>query len=370
MVAKNFNYDADFGGNEIQNVVLQNLSITPTTNIKAGRFWYDTANNKPMYHNGTTAKEFGKEYTQGTGISISGSEIAIDTSVVAQKTDLLSYVPTSRTINGKSLTGNISLTASDVGAVPTSRTINGNALSANITLDADDVGALADSTKYGASIDVSLNTTDYKLTISLKDQDGTVLNSKVVDFPIESVVVSGSYDSTNKKVVLTLVSGSTIEFSVADLISGLQSEITSTNKLDADLVDDSTSTNKFVTAAQRTQIGTNASNITTINTTLSGYGNIVTHNTSEFATAAQGALAATACQKITAINGALTASSGVCTWTITNSLGFADVLVQVRNASTGAVVEVAETITASTITIKLNSTSNIAAGTYKAVIIG
>ena len=33
-------------------------------------------------------------------------------------------------------------TASEVGAVPTSRTVNGKALSSNITLDADDVGAL------------------------------------------------------------------------------------------------------------------------------------------------------------------------------------------------------------------------------------
>ena len=33
------------------------------------------------------------------------------------------------------------------------------------------------------------------------------------------------------KVDLTLQSGSTIEFSVADLVSGLQSEITSNNKL-------------------------------------------------------------------------------------------------------------------------------------------
>lgn len=37
-------------------------------------------------------------------------------------------------------------TAADVGAVPTSRTVNGKALSANISLTADDVGALPDTT--------------------------------------------------------------------------------------------------------------------------------------------------------------------------------------------------------------------------------
>ena len=44
------------------------------------------------------------------------------------------------------------------------------------------------------------------------------------------------------------------------------------------------------------QIGTNQSDIQTINTTLSGFGNIVTHNTSEFATSAQGTKADTALQ--------------------------------------------------------------------------
>ena len=69
-------------------------------------------------------------------------------------------------------------------------------------------------------------------------------------------------------------------------------------------------------------------------------------------------------------NGALTASGGVCTWTISNTIGSADVLVQVREVSTNAVVEVAVTTGASTITITLNSSSNISANTYKAVIIG
>ena len=64
-------------------------------------------------------------------------------------------VPTSRTVNGKALSADITLSASDVsarpsswtpsasdvGAVPTSRTVNGKTLSANITLSASDVGA-------------------------------------------------------------------------------------------------------------------------------------------------------------------------------------------------------------------------------------
>ena len=117
-----------------------------------------------------------------------------------------------------------------------------------IPTQASDVNALPSSTKYWASLTVSIDS-DYKVTTTLKDQDGNTLGTaQVIDLPLESVVVWGSYDDQTKKVILTLQNGNTIEFSVADLVSWLQSEITSSNKLDADLVDDSTSTNKFVTA--------------------------------------------------------------------------------------------------------------------------
>lgn len=365
--------DLDLNGNEIQNGVDQNLATAPN-NPKEGQFYWNTADKEDYIWNGNEwvkRTSQGRIYTEGTGIDITGTVISIDDTIVATK-DFVSntYVPQTRTINTKPLSGNVTLNASDVGAVPTSRKVNNKALSSDITLDADDVGALADSTKYGATIDISLNETDYKLTISLKDQDGTVLNTKTVDFPIESVVVGGSYDSANQKIILTLQNGTTIDVPVGDLIAGLQTEITSTNKLDSDLVDDTTSAHKFVTNAQRTQIGTNATNISTIQTTIGGYGNIVTHNVNEFATAAQGTKADTACQKFTATNPALTPSSGVCTWTITNTLANADVQVIIREVSSNQEVVAGVTTTASTITIKMNSTSNISANTYKAVIIG
>lgn len=116
---------------------------------------------------------------------------------------------------------------------------------------AQEVGALPNNIKYGSTIDLSMDSTTYVLTLSLKDQDGTVLNTKTVDLPIESVVVNGRYDSANKKIVLTLQSGSTIDVPVGDLIAGLQTEITSVNMLDADLVDDTNSTHKFVTAQEK-----------------------------------------------------------------------------------------------------------------------
>lgn len=51
-------------------------------------------------------------------------------------------VPKTTTVNGKPLSGNVSLAAGDVGAVPTTRTVNGKPLSEDIALNAADVGAL------------------------------------------------------------------------------------------------------------------------------------------------------------------------------------------------------------------------------------
>lgn len=79
-------------------------------------------------------------------------------------------------------------------------------------------------TKAGAAgtLSVSMNETTYVITFTLTAADGTtVLSTASVDLPLESVVVSGSYDTTTKSVVLTLKDGSTVTFSVADLVSGL-----------------------------------------------------------------------------------------------------------------------------------------------------
>lgn len=127
----------------------------------------------------------------------------------------------------------------------------------NITVPttAADVNALPSSTKYGASITVSINSTDYKITTTLKDQDGNTLGTaQVIDLPLESVVVNGTYDAQNKKIVLTLENGNTIDIPVGDLVAGLQTEITAQNPLNADLVDDGTSTHKFTTAANLTKL--------------------------------------------------------------------------------------------------------------------
>lgn len=133
--------------------------------------------------------------------------------------------------------------------------IKAKAEGSDIPTTAAEVNALPDSTKYGASISFTMNSSNFVITAQLKDQDNNNLGSaQTIDLPLESVVVDATYDSTNKKIVLELQNGNTTDVPVGDLVNGLQSEITAQNKLSADLVDDSNSTNKFVTAAEKTKI--------------------------------------------------------------------------------------------------------------------
>lgn len=114
-----------------------------------------------------------------------------------------------------------------------------------------DVSNLATKSAAIGSLSLTLDSTNYKITLSGTKVDGTSFTVQdVIDLPLESVVVNGAYDSSTKKVVLTLQNNSTVEFSVADLVAGLQSEITSSNKLSADLIEDGT-TNKTVTATEK-----------------------------------------------------------------------------------------------------------------------
>lgn len=106
-------------------------------------------------------------------------------------------------------------------------------------------------TNTGSLIDLEINSTTYVITLRLKDVDGNVISTDTVDLPLESVVVGGSYDSVNKKIVLTLENDNTVDILVGDLIAGLQTEITNNNKLASDLVDDTNSGNKFVTTSEK-----------------------------------------------------------------------------------------------------------------------
>lgn len=178
-----------------------------------------------------------KDYVTNTALENKGylneipSEYITETELEAKKYATISAVNTA--LANKASQSSMEKAQLDI------QNLNSNkADKSEIPTTANQVNALPDTTKYGASIDLSMDSTTYVVTAQLKDQDGNNIGSaKTIDLPLESVVVSGSYDATNKKVILTLKDGSKVDFSVADLVSGLQTEITSSNKLSVNLID-------------------------------------------------------------------------------------------------------------------------------------
>ena len=138
-------------------------------------------------------------------------------------------------INNK--TGVVTLTAADVHALPEDTTIPvvPSVVSA-FTNDAgyltqhQDISNLSLITETGNKISLSIDTVNYVLTLSLLDKNGNALDTKTVDFPLESVVVGGRFDAEKKEIVLTLQSGQSISFPVSDLITGLESTTNKTIK--------------------------------------------------------------------------------------------------------------------------------------------
>ena len=77
---------------------------------------------------------------------------------------------------------------------------------------------------YAHGLNFTVDPQTFILTATLTNAQGGAIATQQVDLPLESVVVSGSYDDTTKEVVLTLQNGSTVRFSVADLVDGLASQ--------------------------------------------------------------------------------------------------------------------------------------------------
>ena len=86
-------------------------------------------------------------------------------------------------------------------------------------LDKPDLSAYSLVTETGSKLSMSLDQSNYVLTIGLLNSANTTLDSKTVDLPLESMIVSGSY--ANGVLTLTLQNGQTIDIDVSDLVSGL-----------------------------------------------------------------------------------------------------------------------------------------------------
>lgn len=78
------------------------------------------------------------------------------------------------------------------------------------------------STLYATALSLTIDSSTYVVTAQLLNKDSEPIGTtQTIDLPLESMVVSGSYNAQTKKVILTLKNSQTVEFSIADLVEGL-----------------------------------------------------------------------------------------------------------------------------------------------------
>ena len=90
--------------------------------------------------------------------------------------------------------------------------------------------------EVGAKLGLSIDPQTYVMTISLISANNTVLDTKTVDLPLETMVVNASCSGTT--LTLTLQNGTTVDVNVSSIVSGLVP--TSRKIAGIDLADDIT----------------------------------------------------------------------------------------------------------------------------------
>lgn len=98
----------------------------------------------------------------------------------------------------------------------------------------------------GNHLNLTIDTTDYKLTVELFNKNNELISTDFVDLPIESLVRRGWYDPKTKCIILELEGGGVINVPVSDLVEDLatQAEV---DDIKAVIPADAAADNKLVT---------------------------------------------------------------------------------------------------------------------------
>ena len=343
MAKKNVMVDLDLNKNELQNVVLQNLAAAPGSPV-AGLIWYNTTDHLVYFYNGTSSVPVGylpKATTSTLGGVIVGTNISVDGDgkiSVASATNAIAGILRLAT-DAEASTG----TAEGVAVNPKQLA---NAIATAL------VGALT----YKGTWDITSATDFSGITLPVKQGYMYMVTGT------GSKTIGGIEWNPGDYIVMDA------DVAVGGTISSV-SKIDNTESSDiVRLASTQTLTNKTIDADDNT-----ISNLETDNFK-SG---VIQTSVRASGTASDTALATEKAvrdlvdgKKFTTTNPSLTSTSGLCTWSISNTIGSADVVCSIREVSTGNEVMCDITYGASAITVKINSTSNISADVYKAVVIG
>ena len=90
--------------------------------------------------------------------------------------------------------------------------------------DGDGKSPFATETETANKLETNINHENYILTLKLLNKNGTVIDTKYIDFPIESMVVNARYDAEKKEIILVLKNGTELPLNIEELVSGLVDE--------------------------------------------------------------------------------------------------------------------------------------------------
>lgn len=409
MAKKNVLVDLDLNKNELQNAVVQNLAAAPTSPV-AGQIWYDTTSGLICFSDGSAAKAVGylpPATTSTLGGVIVGSNISVasdGTISVASATNAVAGIVRIATdseastgtaegiaVNPKQLASAIAsalvgamvykgtwniTSASDYSGITLPvkqgymylvtgtgpKTIGGIEWNPGdyIVMDADVAvgGTITQVSKIDnteSSDIVRLNATQTLTNKTIDADDNTISDLATGNFKSGVIVTSVGSTGADTSLPTEKAVRSAITTATTNMVTTTGTQTLTNKIIDADdnTIQDLAVAN-FKTGVVQTSVRASSSALDTCLATEKA-----------IATAVE-ALP----HKFTAANPSLTASGGVCTWSITNSLASADVICSIREASTGNEVMCDITYAANTITVKINSTSNISASVYTAVVIG
>lgn len=422
-MAREFLTGLNLNKNELLNARVQNLSTAPS-NPATGQIYFDTSLGVLRQYNGSTWKNYttsgdivNADISASAAIALSklatdpldranhtGTQTAstisdFDTQVRTSRLDQMAVPQADLDLNSQKITGLADPTSAQDAATKAYVDAARSGLDVKDSVRAASTGNVDISGgTFGGSLDsVSLSDGDRVL---LKDQttgsqngiyvysSATSTFTRATDANSDAEVTSGMFvfveegtDNGDNGYVLTTDNPITLnttalvfaQFSGAGQIVAGDGLTKSGNTLNvggtanritvgADTVDIAST---YVGQASITTLGTIATGTWEGDTVAVAYGG------TGATTAADARANLGATTKYSADNPSLTPSSGIVTWTVTHSLGTEDVVVQLRDKSTGATVEVDVTVTStSVVTLSWVASATVSAAAYRVVVIG
>lgn len=393
-MAKKVLTDLNLNQNELQNAVIQNLASAPLNPV-AGQEYFNTTDHKKYIYNGSAWVDEtgqGQMYTFSTGLTETSGTVTLDKATTSALGGVIVgsniSVAADGTISVEDATTStkgvieIATDAEASTGTDTTRAINAKQLATKVTANAnitagtsckityDEKGLVTGGAALAASDIPDISATYVPQTsvgaangVASLDGDGKVPAAQLpsyVDDVVDAYIVSGAtafsagwLSATSGGSALTPETGKIyVVLSAGEYLNKTYRWSGST------YVEISSS------PAQATESTAGIAAIATQAECTTG-----TNNTKIVTPLKLAIYTSGMAKKSTYTNGALTASSGVCTWTISDAKA-PDCICRIRETSGGAEVECDVTYNSGSITIKINSTSNIASGTYTAVVIG